>query len=388
MFWRRVTQAACLMTACLHSLGCRTVDYSPVETPMVFDGGQASPTQETVVPVDPAYPLVGEGPIVQASYQLPEDSPPDPGNVMMPPSEGHPYSHPMYRIEPPDILLINAINLVPKDPYIIQPLDQLQLFAGGALPERPIAGIYQVEPNGMVNLGPGYGAIMVAGLSVPDAITVIERHLQREIAVPAVSLTVTLIAGQQLIAGEHLVGLDGTVNLGIHGSVYVVGMTVAEAARAIEIHLSREHESPRVSVDIFSYNSKVYYIVIEGAGLGDNVIRIPITGNETVLDAIAQIGGLTQLSSTDMWIARPGPAGMECHQILPVDWEAITRGADPSTNYQIFPGDRIFIAEDRLRAFDSLVSKVSTPFERIAGSMLLWGQTIQTMQRFPGQQRR
>ncbi len=47
-------------------------------------------------------------------------------------------------------------------------------------------------------------------------------------------------------------------------------------------------ENPEVSVSVFSYNSKVYYVITQGAGMGDGVFRFPVTGNETVLDAVSQ----------------------------------------------------------------------------------------------------
>ena len=111
--------------------------------------------------------------------------------------------------------------------------------------------------------------------------------------------------------------------------------------------------------------------------------RFPITGNETVLDAIAQINGLSKLSSKDIWIARPAPAGVGCDQVLPVDIESIMKGGSTATNYQIMPGDRVFIAQDQWVAFESIISKVTGPFERIMGFGLITAQTVQTMNRFP-----
>jgi hypothetical protein len=75
---------------------------------------------------------------------------------------------------------------------------------------------------------------------------------------------------------------------------------------------------------------------------------------------------------------------MGCDQVLPVDWDSITRGANTCTNYQLLPGDRIFVAADRLAALDSIVSRVLNPIERMLGFSLLGGQTIQVLQRFPG----
>jgi hypothetical protein len=97
------------------------------------------------------------------------------------------------------------------------------------------------------------------------------------------------------------------------------------------------------------------------------VTPAPITGNETVLDAISIVGGLSQLSSSRIWIARPAPAGHGCDQILPVNWAEISRGASTATNYQLMPGDRLYIAEDPILRFDSTVLKFTRPFERLFG---------------------
>ena len=201
---------------------------------------------------------------------------------------------------------------------------------------------------------------------------------------PEVSVSLGESAGQQQIEGEHLIGPDGTVNLGTYGSVYVAGMTLSEAREAIEEHLTEFLDEPQVSVDVFAYNSKFYYVVTEGADQGDQIQRVPITGNETVLDAISQIGGLSRISSKTIWVARPAPAdGSGSAQILPVNWRAIVDAADTSTNWQLLPGDRVFVAEDKLMALDNVVDKVIGPFERIVGFNILTFQMIQTANRFP-----
>ena len=283
---------------------------------------------------------------------------------------------PPYVIEPPDILLVDALRVVPKPPFRIQSFDTLQVIVEGTLLEQPINGLYVVEPGGMLDLGPSYGKVFVGNQSLEEAQDSVFRHLRRVLREPQVSLTLAQAAGQQQVAGEHLVGPDGTINLGTYGSVYVTGMTIAEAKAAIEKHLAEFLDAPLVSVDVFSYNSKVYYVVTEGAGFGDNVARFPVTGNETVLDAIAQINGLSRLSSKDIWIARPAPSTVGCDQILPVDIDAIMKGASTATNYQIMPGDRVFIAQDQWYAFDSIVGKVTAPFERILGFALLGASTV------------
>jgi len=307
--------------------------------------------------------------------------PPDPGR--MPAKELAKITLPPYVIEPPDILLIDALRVVPKPPFRIQSFDTLQVIVEGTLLEQPINGLYVVEPGGMLDLGPSYGKVMVGGQSLEEAQDAVFRHLKRVLKEPQVSLTLAQAAGQQQISGEHLVGPDGTINLGTYGSVYVTGLTLEEAKEKIEQHLDKHLDAPLVSVDVFSYNSKVYYVITEGAGQGDNVARFPVTGNETVLDAIAQINGLSRLSSKDVWIARPAPSGVGCDQILPVDIEAIMKGAATGTNYQILPGDRVFIAQDHMIAFAGLIEKWTAPFERMFGFALLGSSTVQQFNRFP-----
>ena len=149
----------------------------------------------------------------------------------MPAKELAKVSLPPYVIEPPDILLIDALRIVPKPPFRIQSFDSLQVIVEGTLLEQPINGIYVVEPGGLLDLGPSYGKVAVGGKSLDEAQDAVFRHLKRVLREPQVSLTLAQAAGQQQVSGEHLVGPDGTVNLGTYGSVYVTGMTLAEAER-------------------------------------------------------------------------------------------------------------------------------------------------------------
>jgi len=73
------------------------------------------------------------------------------------------------------------------------------------------------------------------------------------------------------------------------------------------------------------------------------VFRLPVTGNETVLDALGQVKGLAQKAARkQVWIMRRLGAEGNREQILKVDWLAITREGVAATNYQLLPGDRVF----------------------------------------------
>jgi polysaccharide biosynthesis/export protein len=278
---------------------------------------------------------------------------------------------PAYRIEPPDILSIDVVQQIAESEYLLHTGDMLMVTVTGTLPDEPIAGIYPIEPGGVIQFGFSYGSVEIAGMTIEDARGEIEARLRKVLRSPQVTLAIRSVAGIQRISGEHMVGPDGTVTLGKYGSVSVVGQTLQEAQYTLCDHLSPYFSDPEVSISVYSYNSKVYYVVTQGGGLGDNLVRIPYTGNETVMDAISNVNGLSHVSSTRMWIARPGRNAGGENQILPVDWLGITQRGEVETNYQILPGDRLYIAHDRMVAFDGRLGKITAPFERIFGFTLL-----------------
>jgi polysaccharide export outer membrane protein len=292
---------------------------------------------------------------------------------------------PEYRVEPPDILLIEAIRAIPKPPYRAEPLDVLYVSLANPLPDNPLTGTITVEPDGTINLGTAYGgSVQVAGKTLPEIRAIIEKHLVTTLMYkdPKIAVTVSQARAGQRISGPHLVRPDGTVSLGTYGSVRVTGMTLAEIRRALEAHLSQYLLDPEISVDVQNYNSKIFYVVLDGAGAGQTVVRLPITGNETVMDAVAQVNGLTAVSSQDrIWVSRPAPEG-GCHQILPVDWRAVVEQADPATNYQILPGDRVFVAAYPLTKLDIVMARMIAPIERAFGVVLLGTSTVNNI-RFP-----
>jgi polysaccharide export outer membrane protein len=289
---------------------------------------------------------------------------------------------PIYVIEPPDILLIDALRLVPLPPYHIEPLDALAVVVPNALPTSPINGVYTVDPDGTLNLGAGYGIIKVVGLTIDEAKTAIEKQLKEGagLKMPEVSIYPAQIRGVQQIRGDHLVRPDGSVSLGAYGDVNVAGKTIAEAKAAVEAHLSQFLQKPEVSIDVFAYNSKVIYIIYDGGGYGQQIVRLPATGNDTVLDAVAQINGLSAVADKrNIWVARPGPACSPCDQILPVDWCAITQRARVETNYQLLPGDRLFVQAEPLVTIDTFLARLTSPMERIFGVTLLGNGTVRAL---------
>jgi polysaccharide export outer membrane protein len=186
------------------------------------------------------------------------------------------------------------------------------------------------------------------------------------------------------IQNQFQVRPDGTVYLGAYGTVQVAGLTTNQARLAIRSVLAKQinvdaggtrEDSLLVLVDVAQYNSKTYYVITDGAGAGERVTEFPITGKEFVSTAIARIGGLPEeASKRNIWVARRTPQLNE-EQILPVDWVGLTQWGVTSTNYQLFPGDRVYVKAQRIVTVDRTLGKLLSPVERMLGVTLLGTQT-------------
>ena len=290
---------------------------------------------------------------------------------------------PEYRVEPPDVLLIEAVNNLRPAQSPILAGEPLFIQVGGTIPITPgapkvkqqfktIDGTYVIGTDGYVNLGPEYGQVLCAGQPLNEIQRRIDTHLRQILKTPQVLVTLPKPSTKQLVAGPHLVRMDGTVGLGVYGSVFVAGMTLTETKLAVERHLSAHLHAPEVSVDVLEYRSKMYYVIADGGGAGERVYRLPSTGNETVLDAVAQINGLPSVANKGkIWVARPSPDCFGPDQVLTVDWDAIARGARTCTNYQLLPGDRLYVQADPFIRFDTNLSRITAPIERLLGIALL-----------------
>ena len=135
----------------------------------------------------------------------------------------------------------------------------------------------------------------------------------------------------------------------------------------------------QVTVDVAAYNSKVYYVITDGAGFGEQVYSFPVTGSETVMDALGRIGGIPPSGSKKhIWVARRSPHGGG-EQILPVDWCKTAMEGATCTNYQVLPGDRVYVQSQPIISFDNTLAKIFSPIERTFGVVLLGSATANSI---------
>lgn len=133
---------------------------------------------------------------------------------------------------------------------------------------------------------------------------------------------------------------DGTIELGTYGRPVVFGMTLAQIEAEVQRLINAKEKQPvPVTVRLIGRQSKVYYVLGEVNSPG----AFQLNGRETVLDGLMAAGGLTREAvEGGIILARPTePCG--CRIVLPVCYPEIVQLGDTSTNYQLQPGDRIFV---------------------------------------------
>jgi protein involved in polysaccharide export with SLBB domain len=157
------------------------------------------------------------------------------------------------------------------------------------------------------------------------------------------------------LPGDQRVLSDGTIDLGRFGIVPAAGMTPEQLEHAISSHIQKqEKEAGPILVRLLTAASQVYYVLGEVNAPG----AYPLLGRETALDGILVAGGLNDRASrTEIILSRPTHPDQP-RVVLPVCYNQIVQLGDTTTNYQLAPGDRIFVparsfAEDKFGCHDA-----------------------------------
>jgi protein involved in polysaccharide export with SLBB domain len=133
---------------------------------------------------------------------------------------------------------------------------------------------------------------------------------------------------------------DGTIDLGVYGRPVVAGKTLAQVEAEVRgLITAKEKQGGAITVRLLARPGEVFYVLGEVNAPG----AFPVTGNDTVLSAITLAGGPTRKASEqNIVLSRPTlPDG--CRVVLPVCYTNIVQLGDTTTNYQLRPGDRIFV---------------------------------------------
>jgi polysaccharide export outer membrane protein len=149
------------------------------------------------------------------------------------------------------------------------------------------------------------------------------------------------------ISGKYTVEADGTFTFALIGRVSAAGKTPRELEADLRKHLADGYfKNPQVSVAVEQYRSQQIFIVGEVRSPG----AYPLTGDMTLIEALARAGSTTPAASGEALIVHPrtskaGPLlpGQDKEaEVEKVDVKALQSGTLSQT-YRLRDGDTIFL---------------------------------------------
>ena len=161
-------------------------------------------------------------------------------------------------------------------------------------------------------------------------------------------LTITVWDSPDL-SGKFTVETDGSFTFPLIGRVKAGGLTLRQCEAELKKKLADGYfKNPQVSVAVESYRSQRVFIVGEVRNPG----TYPLTGDMTLIEAIARAGSTTPSASPEALVVRPpagkatsGPLlpGQAESEVLKVDLKELQSGA-LSQNIALRDGDTIFVS--------------------------------------------
>lgn len=129
---------------------------------------------------------------------------------------------------------------------------------------------------------------------------------------------------------------DGKISLPLLGDLQVIGKEPSQVEEIVQTRLQSMVVEPRVTVTVAEIHSRMVYITGEVARPGAYPLNTPIT----VLQLIAQAGGLTEFASRKKIQVIRANNKRDEHLL---SYKAMTQSKDGSNNLILNPGDTVVI---------------------------------------------
>ena len=151
------------------------------------------------------------------------------------------------------------------------------------------------------------------------------------------------VRGRPELAGPYTVEPTGRIALGEHGPLHIEGRTPAEAARLIAAAAGVAPGDVEVRVTAF----RSQYLFLSGQIIGWQR-TVPYQGQETVLDLLQRIGGITTGAELkDVYVTRPRLEQNQRPEVFHVNLQAIVLKKNDETNIRLMPFDQVYVGESQ-----------------------------------------
>jgi polysaccharide biosynthesis/export protein len=174
------------------------------------------------------------------------------------------------------------------------------------------------------------------------------------------------VAGHPELDGLYSIDVSGRIDLGTFGRPRVQGHTSGESAELVAAAVRCDPEQLRVSVA--EYKSQRLYLFGQVTG---QQRAIPYQGQETVLDVLQRVGGITKGAEPgDVQVVRPHIADGQRPEVFHVNLADIVAKHDHKTNLRVQPDDQIFVGETRQSRLEKCVPPWLRPlYHAICGTV-------------------
>jgi polysaccharide export outer membrane protein len=130
---------------------------------------------------------------------------------------------------------------------------------------------------------------------------------------------------------------DGKITLPLIKEIYVLGLTPSELEKLVTAKLAQLIRNADVTVVIKEIRSKKVYIV----GAVNKIGPIPLLSQMTILQALAEAGGLTDYAKKSKIYVLRSENGKQLK--LTFDYSAVTKGEHMEQNIVLQPDDTIVV---------------------------------------------
>jgi protein involved in polysaccharide export with SLBB domain len=173
------------------------------------------------------------------------------------------------------------------------------------------------------------------------------------------------------LTGRFAVGPDGRVDLGSLGRPRVEGRTPPEIARLIAEMAGLPPEA--IAVRVAEFRSQYVYLIGEVVGWQR---AVPYQGQETVLDLLQRVGGITTVAEPDdVYVVRSHLSDGGRPQIFHVDLHAIVVKKDDKSNVRLMPHDQVHVGDTRQSRVERCIPRWLRPLYQF-----IWRTQPQTPQ--------
>jgi polysaccharide export outer membrane protein len=186
-----------------------------------------------------------------------------------------------------------------------------------------------------------------------------EALVDYQIAPPDVLLVT--VRPEPGISRKLLVRPDGKISFDLIGELTVGGKTVADVRQEIYDRIKKFIVSPDVTVTLEESNSRRYFIFGEVNRVGG----FPLTGRVTAIEALASAGGGTRFAAlNESRLTRPF---LEGQGLYPIHYQDIQERGEASTNYELQPGDVIYVPPNTSARIGYALQIIFFPLQQVIG---------------------